>query len=106
MVYGQKEELVFLGREISEQRDYSELVAQEIDSEVRRLISEAHDRALSILTQYRDNLDAIAQRLIEVETLDAVEFEKVFPSPVARPGNASAPVAKPVAPPAALPQAA
>ena len=48
------------------QRDYSELVAQEIDSEVRRLISEAHDRAVSILTQYRDKLDAIAQRLIEV----------------------------------------
>jgi cell division protease FtsH len=106
MVYGQKEELVFLGREISEQRDYSELVAQEIDSEVRRLISEAHDRAVSILTQYRDKLDAIAQRLIEVETLDAAEFERVFPSPVARQGNVPAPVAKPVAPPAALPQAA
>jgi cell division protease FtsH len=108
MVYGQKEELVFLGREISEQRDYSELVAQEIDSEVRRLISEAHDRAISILTQYREKLDAIAQRLIEVETLDAAEFERVFPAPVARQGNLPAPTpAVPIAPPSgALPQAA
>jgi cell division protease FtsH len=109
MVYGQKEELVFLGREISEQRDYSEAVAQEIDAEVRRLIAEAHDRAVAILTEYREHLDAIAQRLIEVETLDAVEFEKVFPAPVARQGNLPAPLpqVKPlVAPAGALPQAA
>jgi cell division protease FtsH len=102
MVYGQKEELVFLGREISEQRDYSELVAQEIDSEVRRLISEAHERAISILTQYREKLDAIAQKLIEVETLDAIEFEKMFPSPVTREGNLPSPILGT----SALPQAA
>jgi cell division protease FtsH len=81
MVYGKKEELVFLGREISEQRDYSDSVAQEIDSEVRRLISEAYDRARSLLTEYRDKLDAIARRLIEVETIDAAEFERIFPAP-------------------------
>jgi len=81
MVYGQKEELIFLGREISEQRDYSEAVAQEIDGEVRRLIAEAYARARNILVEYRDRLDAIARRLIEVETIDAAEFEKIFPSP-------------------------
>jgi cell division protease FtsH len=81
MVYGQKEELVFLGREISEQRDYSESVAQEIDSEVRRIIGESYARARSLLTEYREKLDTIARRLMEVETVDSVEFEKLFPSP-------------------------
>jgi len=95
MVYGQKEELVFLGREISEQRDYSEAVAEEIDGEVRTLIAHAYDRARAILKEYRDRLDAIAQRLIEVETLDAVEFERLFPSPNGRNAK-SAPVPVPV----------
>jgi cell division protease FtsH len=81
MVYGQKEELVFLGREISEQRDYSESVAQEIDGEVRRLITESYARARTLLTDYREKLDAIARRLMEVETVDAAEFERLFPAP-------------------------
>jgi len=99
MVYGQKEELVFLGREISEQRDYSEAVAEEIDGEVRTLIARAYDRARAILKEYRDRLDAIAQRLIEVETLDAVEFERLFPSPNGRNAK-SAPVPVPAPAPA------
>ena len=99
MVYGQKEELVFLGREISEQRDYSEAVAEEIDGEVRTLIAHAYDRARAILKEYRDRLDAIAQRLIEVETLDAVEFERLFPSPNGRNAK-SAPVPVPAPAPA------
>ena len=99
MVYGQKEELVFLGREISEQRDYSEAVAEEIDGEVRPLIARAYDRARAILKEYRDRLDAIAQRLIEVETLDAVEFERLFPSPNGRNAK-SAPVPVPAPAPA------
>ena len=99
MVYGQKEELIFLGREISEQRDYSEAVAQEIDTEVRTLIAQAYERARSLLRQYRDKLDAIAQRLIEVETIDAVEFERLFPSPKGR-NTKNTPV------PAAVPAAA
>jgi cell division protease FtsH len=78
MTFGQKEELVFLGREISEQRDYSESTAQAIDSEVRRFIDEAHDRAKQALTEYRDKLVAVATRLIEVETLDADEFEALI----------------------------
>jgi cell division protease FtsH len=82
MVYGQKEELIFLGREISEQRDYSEAVAEQIDDEVRRLVSDAHDKARSILLQYRDRLDAVAQRLLEVETITREEFENIFPTPV------------------------
>jgi cell division protease FtsH len=81
MVYGQKEELIFLGREISEQRDYSESVAEEIDSEVRRLVGEAYVSAKGILTEYREMLDAVARRLLEVETITRDEFERIFPPP-------------------------
>ena len=82
MVYGQKEEMIFLGREISEQRDYSEAIAEKIDKEVRDLVEVAYVRARQILTQYRDSLDAVAQKLLEVETLTRDEFEKIFPPPV------------------------
>jgi cell division protease FtsH len=78
LVYGKKEELVFLGKEIGEQRDYSESVAQEIDSEVRRFVAEAHDTALRVLAEHRDKLDAVANRLMEIETLDMAEFEAVW----------------------------
>ncbi len=95
MVFGQKEELVFLGKELGEQRDYSDAVALEIDNEVRRIIHEAYTKAKSILMEYRDKLDAIAQRLIEVETIDAAEFEAFFTSPspsLAQPQPALQPV--------------
>jgi cell division protease FtsH len=91
MVYGQKEELVFLGREIGEQRDYSESVAEKIDVEVRQLVHDAYRRALDILTEYRHQLDAIAERLIEVETIDRSEFERIFDHPV-QPKNGGTPI--------------
>jgi cell division protease FtsH len=78
MTFGQKEELVFLGKEIGEQRDYSEAVAQEIDGEVRGIVHEAYERAKDALTRHREQLDRIAQRLIEVETLDHDEFVALF----------------------------
>ncbi len=81
MVYGQKEELIFLGREISEQRDYSEAVAEEIDEEVRKLVNEAYERARQVLIEYRDKLDSVAKRLLEVETISREEFEEIFPPP-------------------------
>ncbi|MBN1371842.1 MAG: ATP-dependent zinc metalloprotease FtsH [Anaerolineaceae bacterium] len=81
MVYGQKEELIFLGREISEQRDYSEAVAEQIDREVRRLVNEAYVKAREILTIHRDKLDAVAERLLEVETISKEDFAKIFPPP-------------------------
>ncbi len=81
MVYGQKEELIFLGREIAEQRDYSERVAERIDEEVRSLVQKAYDQALDILRTYRDKLDAIAQKLLEDETISRQEFEAIFPPP-------------------------
>jgi cell division protease FtsH len=82
MVYGQKEELIFLGREISEQRDYSESIAEKIDLEVRNLVQDAYARAKNILEEYRTQLDAIANRLIEIETIDKEEFLRLFDQPV------------------------
>jgi len=81
MVYGQKEELIFLGREISEQRDYSEAIAEQIDKEVRKLVDDSYKKAVSILKKYRSELDAVATKLLEVETLTREEFEKIFPPP-------------------------
>jgi len=78
MTFGQKEELVFLGKEIGEQRDYSEAVAQQIDEEVRRIIQNAYQRARQVLMEHREQLDAVAQRLLEVETLEAEEFLAVL----------------------------
>ncbi|MBN1317922.1 MAG: ATP-dependent zinc metalloprotease FtsH [Anaerolineales bacterium] len=93
MVYGQKDELVFLGREISEQRDYSDSVAEEIDSEVRRIVNDAYEKAKSVLSQHKDKLEAVARRLIEVETINANEFEALMsngkpPTPVSPPEQA------------------
>jgi len=78
MIFGQKEELVFLGREIGEQRDYSEAVAEEIDSEVRRIVSDAYERARNTLTEHRDKLEAVAQALLDQETLDRESFERIM----------------------------
>jgi cell division protease FtsH len=75
LTFGDRDELVFLGREISEQRNYSDEVAQKIDQEVRRIIDEAYSRARAILITYRQKLEAIAERLIEIETIERTEFE-------------------------------
>jgi cell division protease FtsH len=80
--FGQKEELIFLGREISEQRDYSEKVAEEIDDEVRRIIDRAHDLARQLLRDNRDKLEKLAQKLIEVETLEGEQLKTLLESPM------------------------
>ena len=95
MTFGQKDELVFLGKEIGEQRDYGEAVAQEIDEEVRAIIHEAYELAKDVLTRHREQLDRVAQRLIEVETLDADEFVALFdnvPSKKRKPPKSTPPV--------------
>jgi cell division protease FtsH len=86
MMFGQKEEMIFLGREISEQRDYSEAVAQEIDLEVRSIVTWAYDEARRLINENRTKLDAVALRLLEVETIEAEEFLAVMgePRPVKR----------------------
>jgi cell division protease FtsH len=76
--FGQKEELVFLGREIAEQRDYGEEVAQQIDSEVKRIIDTAYKRASSILQEQRAKLEALAKKLIELETIDGPDLQAML----------------------------
>jgi cell division protease FtsH len=94
--YGQKEELIFLGREISEQRDYSEAVAEKIDQEVRRIVEEAYAVAKKVLTQYRDKLDAVAKKLLEAETITREEFEAIFPPPFPKKSGTPQPALVPV----------
>jgi cell division protease FtsH len=74
VTFGDRDELVFLGREITEQRNYSDEVAEEIDQEVSRIIREAYDRARAILTQHTEKLHTLAQRLIDVETVEREEL--------------------------------
>jgi cell division protease FtsH len=76
--YGDRDEMVFLGREISEQRNYSEKVARLIDEEVRAIVMEANEIALKILHTHRAALDRLAEVLLERETLDRAELEKVL----------------------------
>ncbi len=75
---GQKQGEVFLGRDWASTPDYSDAVAFEIDQEVRRLIDEAHDVALEILTQHRAKLDELAALLLDKETLEREEVEAFF----------------------------
>jgi cell division protease FtsH len=78
LAYGHKEEMVFLGRDLGEQRNYSEVVAVEIDGEVRRLITTAYSRAREILEKHRDKLVLISERLVQEETLDRAQFEALL----------------------------
>lgn len=75
---GLKDELVFLGRDIGEQRNYSEQTAREIDEEVRTIIQTAFEKACDILTQNKKRLIMISERLIKEETLEGPVFESLF----------------------------
>ena len=78
LTFGEKDELVFLGKDIGEQRNYSEQIARQIDGEVRRIVGSAYDKSLSLLRERRAKLEEIAERLLKDETLDAQNFEAVF----------------------------
>ena len=80
--FGKREEMVFLGREISEQRNYSEKVAEEIDEEVRRIVDEAYQSASKVLVERRAKLDQIAKHLVEVETIEGEALATLFDAPV------------------------
>jgi cell division protease FtsH len=97
LAFGRRDELVFLGREIGEQRNYSDDVARQIDEEVRVIIDRAYARALDVLTTHRERLVALAERLVAQETLEADEFEAMFadlPDPRKDAGGTPAPVQK------------
>ena len=76
--FGKKESMVFLGRDISEQRDYSETVAEQIDEELREIIDRARDRARTIIRRNREQLDLLATRLMEVETLEGDDLRAIL----------------------------
>lgn len=80
--FGKREELIFLGREIHEQRNYSEKVAEEIDEEVRRLIQNAYDTARKILTENKERLKLVAEYLMAKETIEEAEFERLLKEPL------------------------
>ena len=82
MALGHKEELVFLGRDFGEQRNYSEQTAREIDEEIRRIIQESFDKAYNVLTQNKARLIMISERLIKEETLEGPVFEALFNQPI------------------------
>jgi cell division protease FtsH len=75
--YGEHEDYVFLGRELTRNRDYSEATAEEIDREVRRLLDQAYQKAKETLLANRDTLDVIAKALLEFETLDGSQIEEI-----------------------------
>ena len=76
--YGEHEDYVFLGRDISRARDYSEATAEQIDGEVRKLIDDAYQTAKTVLTERRSNLEAIAKALLEYETLDGAQIKEII----------------------------
>jgi cell division protease FtsH len=76
--FGKRDELVFLGREIGEQRNYSDDVAKQIDEEVRAIIDRGYSRAMDVLTQYKDRLVQLAERLVAEETVEQDAFEAMF----------------------------
>jgi cell division protease FtsH len=76
--FGQQDEMVFLGRDLAEQRDYSEEVAEEIDAEINRLVSAANTRVHTLLRENIGLLHKVANALIERETLNADEFSELF----------------------------
>src|SRR6202049_2617489 len=101
LTFGERQEMVFLGRDLGEQRNYSEDIASEIDQEVHHLVESAFLRAKEVLRRREKVLRALASRLVEVETMDAPEMERIIKEAEAHSGvasvNGSGPV--PEAPP-------
>ncbi len=86
-VYGEQEDMIFLGREIHENRNYSEKVAELIDAEVNDIINEALELAKKIIKENRDAIDRVVEKLLEVETLEREAFYEALGIPPANPAN-------------------
>lgn len=78
LTFGKKDEQIFLGREIAKHKDYSEKIAEEIDDEVKKLVTDAYEQASKLLTDNRVILDAFAKKLLEKETMDSHEIEDLL----------------------------
>jgi len=77
LTYGKREGMIFLGRDMGEDRNYSDQTAVAIDEEIRRIVQESHDRARAILTQHRERLKRLADTLLEKEVLDGDEAKRI-----------------------------
>jgi cell division protease FtsH len=93
--FGKKDELIFLGREINEQRNYSDEIAYQIDQEIQELIDGAHERARAIVEAHGDKLTAIAELLLANETIEGEELEALFETPRPRPNLVGPPTGRP-----------
>ncbi|HEV8339837.1 MAG TPA: ATP-dependent zinc metalloprotease FtsH [bacterium] len=92
LTLGKRHGPIFLGRDLVESRNYSEEIAYEIDKEIRRIIDECYERGRTALTENRDKLDRVAKTLLEKESLEAEELERVFQGlPAEPPAPAAAP---------------
>jgi len=87
LTFGKKEEMVFLGREISAHKDYSEQTAELIDKEVRQMIEAAYDRALTLLRDNLDKLKLIADTLLGREVMDGDQMERLLRGEILEPIN-------------------
>ncbi|HYY88001.1 MAG TPA: ATP-dependent zinc metalloprotease FtsH [Chloroflexota bacterium] len=81
ITFGRRQQMIFLGRDIGEQRDYSQRTGELIDEEIRRLIDEGYARAKRIVGEHRDVLDRLAAELLDHESLDAQAVERIFSAP-------------------------
>ncbi|MDQ3524975.1 MAG: ATP-dependent zinc metalloprotease FtsH [Chloroflexota bacterium] len=93
--FGKKDEMVFLGRDISEQRNYSDEIAWKIDQEVQGIVDRSHKRAQDIIQTHFDKLEAIARLLIREESIEDEELEALFDMPRPRPDLVGPPTGRP-----------
>ena len=101
VTFGKKEEQIFLGREIAQDRDYSEETARVIDHAIKNLVFNSYNQAKDLLTTHRAQLEALAQALLEKETLDSPEIDRILDSF----SNPDEPAEIPAQPPLDLQQA-
>jgi cell division protease FtsH len=78
LAFGKKQEEIFLGREFAQRHDYSEQTAIEIDSEIRKLVTDNYERAKKVISEDKKTLEAIAEALLEYETLDHADIETLM----------------------------
>ena len=100
LAFGRRDELIFLGRQIAEERNHSEEIAKQIDEEVHEIIDRGYRRAKEVLSARREKLDQIVERLMAEETIEGEEFEKMFGDEKIR---AAASVAEPTSTPPSAP---
>ncbi len=99
LAFGKRDEMVFLGRDLGEQRNYSDDVAKQIDEEVRAIIDKAYARAMDVLTRHKDRLIQLAERLVAEETVEQEAFEAMFadlPDPRKESGEGGGMTARPL----------